>query len=725
MPRRRNLPLNRKQISAIRRRHPAQLRVELLEDRCVPASTSTFAGGVLTINGDATATAQNVTIAEIANSPGTYAITVTDNGVQAVSTTLGNITSIVINPTNGGADTINLNGSITAGTTLTGNLTINPTNKLGNLTVNIGSGGAGFNVNGATTINDAGSSGFTNVTIVGQGTSLGTTSITTGNGASNITLDTSAGINGAFSVVLGAGNDTVNLGLSTGGDLITGAVNVTGGGGTANTVSAFLANTGDMTVSGVQTVSLDSTTVNGNLTTFNTGSNESDEVILESFNTIQGYVSINVASSSSLYATVADTSIKNFFSGVSGSGIDDIEIDEHSSIGTNFAVNVGASTGGSDFVEVNEGSTVGGNVLVTGTGNLTFELGTSEGASVGGFVSLNETGSNSTADVTVGSSFSSGITSVGGFVSVVASGNAPTTGSDSITVNTASIGGTLGADLGAGTATVNLDNTNIGGNVFVDGTGNLTFEAQSTSFTGTTVIGGFVSLNETGSMSTVSVTTGTDETVTVGGFFSVVATGTGNLTDSINLTDTNLGSTFGTDLSAGNNNVTMDSVTLTGGNVFVNAPGAANMTFDNVTAPGSLNLINGGGNYIIAVESSAFGGASITTTTGNENLTFSDSIFNGNVTINQGGTGNDSFNVEANSTQSADSIGTQFKGAVSYTSSAPNDTVTLGASATDLAVFYSAATFTSIDQPGDSITFKSNAVFNGPQPTITGFPNQS
>jgi hypothetical protein len=686
------------------RRRP-RLLVEALEDRCVPASTATVSGGVLTINGDTTPTAQNITIAEVANSPGTYAVTVVDGLTTDVNFTQGGITSIVINPTNGGFDTVHLNGSTTTGTTLTGNLTINA-NPAGNLTVDIGVGSAGFNVNGTTTINDSSSTANLTVLVQGSGTSLNATNITTSNVGSNITFDAGAAVLGALNITGGLGSDTVVLGDSFGAVTVNAPITIDLAGGTNNLTSTG-STLGALTLNSVDSLTLTTDTVTSNLLSTNSGTNEVSNL---TNTTVQGFVSINGKGVSGEQVTISNTTINSFLSVVSSNVNDDIEVLSGSSVGGNVALDLGAPpvSLGSSFVELD--GTYGGNILLTGTGSVGFFLGSSGGATVAGFVSLNQTGSASVDTVDVGSG---GAVSIGKFLSNVASGTSNVNNFDDVTLNNTTIGGNFAAVEGTGVVDMTLSNTTINGNMLVNGTGTLDFTYNNST------ISSFVSLNFTGSASTVDVTV---DTVGVGGFFSVVSSGTGNSTfDDITFSNVTLGDSFGTDLSSASNDVTLTTVKLSAGGVILNeTAGTSVNTLTGVTAPGNLTMNTGATNYTAIVETSTLGGTKITGSGGSEDLIFDDSTFTGNVTISQG-SGNDTFTVETGT----GTVPTTFLGPVVYTSSSTNDTVTLGANSTDLAVFFSSASFTAAGATTDSISFKTNAQFNGGAPTITGFGTQT
>jgi fibronectin-binding autotransporter adhesin len=723
MLRRFNRPPLRKQKSVTRRPLRPRLLVEALEDRCVPASTATVSGGVLTINGDTTATAQNITIAEVANSPGTYAVTVTDNGTTNVNFTQGGITSIVINPTNGGADTVNLNGSTTTGTTLTGNLTINA-NPNGALTVDIGKGSAGFNVNGTTTINDSSSSQTLTVLVQGSGTSLNATNITTSNIGSNITFDAGAAVLGALNITGGLGSDTVTLGdTAVGGGAVTVnapiTMNLQGGTNILNSTNSTL---GALTLTSADQLNLTSDTVTSNILSTNGGPTEFSNLTTT---TVQGFVSINGKGVTGQQVSINGSTINGFLSVVGSDAASNITMFS-SSVGGNTAFDLGAPPVSPANETVTLNGSFGGSVLVLGTGNLDFTMGTSTATNVSGFVSLNETGSSSVDTVTIGAT---GIAvNIGGFLSNVASGTSNVLNTDAMTLTDVTTGGAFGAAMGSGIVTADIEGSNIGGNVFINGTGNLNLSIDTVSTTATN-ISGFVTLNQTGSASVDTVLVGSTGAVNVGGFFSVVATGTGNLTvDAITINDTVLGDSFGTELSGANDSVTLAStsaVKMTSGGVIVDTT-SGNLTLNvgsttaGVSAPGNLTLSTGASNYTATVTDSTLGGAKITGTGGTEDLIFDDVNFTGAVTISQG-SGNDTFTVETGT----DTVPSQFFGAVTYTSSSTNDTVNLGASTTDLAIFFSSASFTSAGAATDSISFKTNAQFNGGAPTITGFGTQT
>jgi hypothetical protein len=718
MLRRFHRPPTRRSKTAARRPERVRLHVESLEDRCVPASTAVVSAGVLTITGDATNVNQNITITEVVNVPaanGTYNVTITDNGSTVVNQTLSGIHSIVIN-SGAGSDTVTLNGTTSAGTTLTNSLSITGN---GALTVNMGTGGAGFNVAGPTTITNAGGTGPLNVNITGVGTTLGTTSITSDNSACNISINNGVNIAGTLTLTGGAANDKFSLGTtgSTGVN-VTGAVTVTGNTGGDNLTigqSSVASTIGALTTTSVDSVTLSDTTVNGNVTTTTSGN--------QTFNAesgtikILGSVSINATgANSSVSSSIAFTTISNFLSVTSGNGIDDITVAEATHIGGNFGFGLGGSGNGTDDVTIYENSTIGGSLVVNGTGALDFNLATSEGGSVGAFVSLNETGANSTVHATVGTSSSN--TNIGSFFSVT-SGGTGTSNNDSITLTNVNVGGNFGAGLGNGNLDgVNMQQTNISGNVIVNSVGNLAF-AFSTASTSTGSIGGFVSLNQTGANSTDSVNVGNSSNPTVVGSFFSVTSGAGS--DNVSLTNVKLGDNFGVGLSSGTDTVNLTNLTLaTGAGVIVNDSGTLSSTLTNLSLVGDISYNTGSGNDTITLFGVTANNATFNTGIGNDAITINNSTFNGATTINTG-SGSDSVTVQNVAGT------TQFFGAVSMTMGTEADTVNLPTTtAGELAIFFSTATFDGGGDPGDTIhgvlpADTQTQFLQAGQPTVSGF----
>jgi hypothetical protein len=741
-------------------------------------------GSLLTITGDATNLDQSVLVAET-STPGSYNVTISDNGTQVVNTTFSGITDISID-TGSGVDTVNLSGNPTSGTGLTGNLSITGSSAL---TVNAGSvagsgNSAGFNVFGSVAITDTGTSAVA-VAVAGAGTSFGPTQIITGTGNDSVTFLDNATINGQLDVNLGSGADNLTMGGDgQPGGVVNGAMVVRGGSG-LDVANLTQTTTGDLEFSSFRTVTLDHSTVNGHLLT-QLGAGES--VFIKNGSDIHGYVSINGSNTDSAHVTVANSNIDDFFSVSSGQDTAAVSNDSISFSGSHIVGLVGLDLGaGSDTVAVST-TRLESALFVNSIGKLNFSLNNSV---VGDFGSLNQTGSASADTVSVNNS------SITSFLSIVTGDGTGSTGNDSVALSNTRIGDNLGLDLDAGTDTLSLsDHSVVGGSLFTNGTDNLDFALNQST------IAASVSLNETGSSSadTVSVTGSS-----VAGFFSVVSgDGTGAAGNSITFTTSTVGDNFATDLGgdatmsftntalvgslavttpgnldfslstgfhtqgsvtlngtgtnstdtvsvtgaatagtffvtsgSGNNSISFnndrigsdlvvvlgggsDTVSISGttvtGGLAVSNQGTASVSVTSTDLGVGLGLLLGPGNDTVALTGvTVHNDAVITTGDGADSVTIAQSNFMGSTTIDTGG-GADVVIVAP----AADPIGTTtFFGPVSVNSTGP-ESVTLGASGTDLAIFFNSASFSNTGDPGSSLD-KTNADFNGGGPTVSGF----
>jgi hypothetical protein len=662
------------------------LLVEALEDRCVPASTALQAGGVLTLTADSVTLNTTILIAETSTS-GTYAVTMSDDGTQVVCQTFSGVTDILVNGGSGNT-TVDLSGNVTSGTGLSGNLTINSS---GALTVNDGIGddnAPAFNVFGQVNISDTGG-GPLNVTTGGTGTTLGATTITgSSSGADSIALEGSTIINGTLDLVMGGGGDSISLEGTT----VSGAVSFQAASG-GDSISITNSSVGDLNLQSVQALFLDNAQVTGNLTTYFTAE---QDVTFSDGTEVQGFVSLNGQGDSQAQVSISASKVDDFFSveagqGVDSAGNDSINFtDDH--MGSAVALQLGS---GSDTVNL-EATTLDRRLLVQGTGTLILSV---DQSTVGGFVSVNETGSTSADTVSVTAS------TIDGFLSVRKGDGTDTVGNEFISLNNTTIADNFGASLDPGNDTVTINSTDIRGRVFVDSTGNLDFVMN------TSEVGSFVSLNQVGSTSSDTVSVSQSE---VGRFFSVTS-GDGTDTsgsNSISFENTSIGDSFGANLDGGNDTVSLTSTTV-GGSVFINGTGNLDFTFTggsmtrgsinlNMTGTASadtvtvcegtvgrqLTIDSGSGNDSIGVHNADIGGAvvadlgsgtdtvSLTSTaigsdfdvtnTGTASVYLTDTSVAGNLSLSLG-TGNDTVTL----------TGVAVSGGAAITTAGGNDSITM------------------------------------------------
>jgi hypothetical protein len=508
--------------------------VEALEDRCLPASTAAASAGLLTITGDAAAPNQNIVIAQTAT-PGTYQVTITDDGTAAVSQSFTGITDIQINA-GAGQDTISLGGNAASSSGLTGNLSINGT---GQLTVNVGGTSGGFNVGGQVAITDTSPTQLLTVVVTGPATTLGALAVTGGDGGSTTTLEDGAVVNGNVAFVFGAGNDSVLLAPGATGQpgvQVNGSLAFSGGGG-ANSLAIVDSATGNLVIGSAGNMTLDRANVGGSVLDTFTGPTT---VTLQNQTIVKGFVSINGSTTAAVKVDVADSSVNNFFSVSSGAfGGDDSITLSNSTIGSAVGIALGIGT---DTL-VLDNTSVSGALVTNGAGSLVLNV--ENGSSIHGFVSLNETNSFSSDTITVSNS------TIGGFFSVV-SGPAS---SDSISFQGVTIGSAVAFGLGAGTDTLTISRTSMGGSLLLSGQGNLLF-----GLTDASNVGSFVSLNETGTLSTDTITVASSN---VGGFFSAVGGQAGS--NSVTVNGVSVGGVFGLGLGSGTSNLAVGNLTVQGG----------------------------------------------------------------------------------------------------------------------------------------------------------------
>jgi hypothetical protein len=727
------------------RPRPATLRLELLEDRVVPAVTASVTAGVLSIVGDAGN--NNIIVQEIpASGASASTFRVDGDGVKLSGATgFQGVTSITIDTkgdASGGAgvDQVFLVGDATANNTpptnntsfLTGGLTITGAGTgvgaAAGLRVHWGddaatAGGAAgaaanatgnFNVNGAVSITETGTASLavfvggdptaTAVAPTPANNTMGTTTIAGGTGGTQVTLDKTTTVNGGLTATLGT--NAANFVVVQNGSQIIGNESITSTG------------TGDNV--GV----LAGSVVTGNLTYSGTAANSS----------LSGVVAGNTGLTVNASLVGGNLSVT---SGTAG-GADTVNITGGASIGQSTAdpVPQGNQTvflnlGGGNNVFNFTSSVINGNVITQDAGNDTVAF-TNGGVTnnlnrVAGFVSLNNTGLSSTSKVTVSNA------SVGIFLSIV-SGPLQTggttvggNGNDSVLVNNTSIGTAAtnqafqnnGVDLGGGNDTINYNNDNIVGTWFSDsatpgggGVENITgwnnnnigFDAKFNYGTSAQVLmtGGAETANHVNDGVFITSGVGNDHleftASTIGSAGLTVAAGAENsaaLTTPILLDNNTVEGAVS--LSVTNSSATGQIITSMqnsqiDGALTYNASGSTFRSDINLTGTrvnGAESLTGGSGADVITDAVSVGGAETITEGNGGVTINIGNAVRANTVTMNTG-SGADTFNIAAVAGTNA-----QFFGAVSITDGAGNDTINLGnTAATGLAEFFAPFTLT-------------------------------
>jgi len=453
------------------------LRLEALEARWVPTVTSVLANGVLTLT-ETGGSSDTVTITETAT-PGSYATTGTTN-----DGTFTNVTSIVAN-LGTGTDSLTLNGDATANnlTALTGNLDVT---QGGTLTVDIGATTPGFNVFGAATINHTSANPLT-LNIGGASTSLGSLTVFDGDGASTTNVLSAAGagpvIEGFVSLNLGAGASTTTItGATVGGFFslvgtagddqlaMTGTVI----GGVAGAPGTPAPNLGIDVGAGQNTINIGTTSAVGNLFVFSAGSGAAADQFNLTTDNIKGFVTYNkTAGASAVQSVVSNTNIGGFLSYVSVGGDDQVTFQGSTLAGVasngaagvgNFGMALGAGTNSLNVTAVaGIGSSIQGDLFfgafagIAATGTDTFTV---DSTTVFGTVSVNNGASTGIVTVNIGAA---GVTTtIGSALSIVTG-----TAADVINVNNTTVI--------RNTAIVAGDGANITNIAFPAGNGTSTF----------------------------------------------------------------------------------------------------------------------------------------------------------------------------------------------------------------------------------------------------------
>jgi hypothetical protein len=639
--------------------HP---RIEVLEDRILPAVTVGLSGGLLSVT-DTDTTGHAIVVAETPTA-GTYTVKV--DGTAKPGSPFAGVTAISV-ITGADADTVTLGGNLSAGTILSGNLAVA---GAANLTVAVT---AGFNVAGRLTVTDTGASAALSVALTGPDATAGAATITnSGVGGSSFTVSGGAVVSGPVSVSLGAGSDTIVIGNGT---ALNGPLTVSGGVGnlTLNVGSASL--NGDVSLGlgvGSTVVAFNGTTITGNLTQTGVG-NES--VTLSSV-VVGGDVSLNeMGGGSAVTASLGNTTIGTFLSITSGNGNDSINVTT-TTVGQNVGLSLGA---GSDSVRV-DASTIAGNLFLAGTGNASITLDSNGNATtINGYVSINEAGSTASVDATIDAATDQ--INIGRYLSIIGGD-----GNNTVTVGSfVTIGQNFGISFGSGHDSVSMYSfaDTVEGNLFQSGTG-----SETVSIGSGLVVGGFLRFQETGAASALDASI---DGASVGRFLSLAAGG-GNC--AIAVTNTEVGTVtpdnLGMSLGAGNATVALAGDTVAG-RVFANGAGADSIAISNTTTGQGLNINLSGatGSCMVTLQADVFAGAvSVATGTGADTIRISDSVLDGATTISSG-SGADIIILEG----TADNMASDFFGPVSVAMGGAGGTLTLGADSADPAIFFAGASF--------------------------------
>jgi hypothetical protein len=561
---------------AVKPRRPSsvRLRVESLEDRCVPAVTVSQMGGTLTIiggNGPNT-----VTIAE-STTPGGYDVSGT--GISGTKH-FGSVTDIVVTMGTG-LDTVHLEGTSAPGTVLTGNLAIT---AAGNITVDTPD--ANFNVAGAFSVID--STGRTMIVDLSSSTTAGSASFAGGANPATVTIEGNSKINGPLSFDFSVGDGTASIKNST----VTGPVSFTGGAGAdalvviTSTVGGITANFGSggtdlMSITAASTVTGDiGASAGGKLTATIDAT------------TVQGWVNLDNSSGNGLTATVTNSSLVglgSFLSMMGNKGIDTVLVD-HTNIGQNFGIDTGNALANVTFTD----SQLSGNffanqspppssgkfsvVIIPSTGGQEYTFG---GDFIDGYLSIAGSATNELSVTDgVGNDPGNGQplkgSHIDSFFSVISG-----SGHDIIVCVGTQVGQNFGMSTGGSTDVIDLGAVNVAGTLFDTSTGNLSMTVDGST------VGAFTL--DTTAANGPTILSMDDDTVTGA---TSISTGAGNDLIQIEVGAANgVGTVFGgaVTVSTGDGSDTVDL-----GNVGQNSSGdkvtfASTSSFDGGTGTNRLN----------------------------------------------------------------------------------------------------------------------------------------
>jgi hypothetical protein len=660
-------PVRAHQSPGPRRLKFSRLRVEQLEDRCVPAFTTAFnAGtGALTITG--TAAADGIDIVE-SGPAGAYGIAELDGVTGAVYFTGVKSISVDTQGTPAGADdTVNCIGSATAYSVLSGafNMTCS-----GGLILQFGDY---WNLGGAVNINSTTTTGNLNVqTRSGQfarasNMTLGPTTITHGgSGFTQLVLVSDLAANNTVAI-----NGSLTLNMSPGNNIL----------------------------------ALNGISIAGGLTEIGNGPSASISIFGTS---IGGFVSLNgKAPNAGITAQVAGCKIGTFFSVSSGNGNDTITVDNTSVLGLGLTPQ--QQTFGVDLKEGTNTSKIGtttpranniihGSLFHYGAGTETFEL---RNYLITSFVTVNaQAGSQG-----IGANISA--SRISNFLSFASAGNAD----DVVIVDGISIGQNFALDLGGGgNTTIIANNTYLGSYSQVDQGNDTIAFSNNTGYGDVRLSGNSLTIDPmsfqndriAGNATFTSTGNGTKDAITLGVTLGSVADGTNAVAIGKTLT-INVGSGSG-------DGVTLNNVTVKGDVVVTATANAAEtFTLTNTFVGGNLTL-NGGNStdaltiYLGPTPSSntgpltVLGNTIVTGGAGNDLVYLTDVILFGTTTINTNG-GADTVKLETNNGMAGPS---EFHGAVNVGLGNDNDALFVGGSGVS-----------GLNRSGNPARFFSTILFDG------------
>ncbi|MFN0131068.1 MAG: beta strand repeat-containing protein, partial [Phycisphaerales bacterium] len=625
--------------------------------------------GTVTVGGASSVTAADadsaITLDQLA---ATGAVSVTTSGSNG-DVTLVNAAALNLGTSGVGGDlsATATTGNLTDSGTLTigGNATFTTSGSNDDITVNQ------LAVTGSIAANTTGASG--NATIVnGTGVDLAASSV---GGALAVTA-TTGNITDSGTVTVG-GNATLTTGQAND-DITANQLAVTGT-VAANTTGA----TGNATIVNATTLDLAASSVGGNLTATATTGNLTDSGTL----TVGGNASFTTSNSN-----------------------DDITANQLAVTGT-IAANTSGATGNATLVNTTAlnlaASGVGGDLSATAaTGNLTdagtvtvggnasFTTSQSDDditvnqLAVTGAVAVNTTGGSGDATIVNGAALDFGASSVGGTLIATAStgditdsgtitvgGGAAFTTSQAnadITLNQLAVTGAISpvttgasADVTVVNATtVNMASWSIGGNlsvtasagnitdsgtVTVGGSAAFTTSANNADITVNDIdVTGAISLNTTGATGDATIVDASGlilGTSSVGGNLDATAT-LGTITDSGTVT---VAGTAGFTASQANQDITLDSLAVTGAITPVSTGASADVTIVNATAvniagwtvDGNLAVTATTGNVTDSGSVTVGGNAAFSTSNANDDIVIDNSAVTGTIGFNTtGATGN-------------------------------------------------------------------------------------
>jgi hypothetical protein len=334
-------------INEVRLGRKERLSVIGLEQRCVPAAIGIFANGNLGVIGDAGN--QNITVTD--KGPGAYQV----SGLTIGTHTYSGVDYISIN-TQGGTDTVTLVGGqdeLPGGVTITGMGALTVENNKFNLdplrggfsVADTSASAARVTIDPGTVLGDAFdvTTGAGNAKVsVGAGVEVFGDSLLRLGGAANTVSFTGAVVDGALTVFAAAGGNTVTLTNTKLGEINTGSLDISLGGGN-------------------NTVKLPGLSIKGSGVVKSTNGSLSLGVKNA---TIVGYLEIDAANVSAQVSGCTLSAWLKFATGATNGafGTDSIEIDT-SQIGGNFTAQTT-----SNFLSVNvkSSTSVSGNCSVSG-----------------------------------------------------------------------------------------------------------------------------------------------------------------------------------------------------------------------------------------------------------------------------------------------------------------------------------------------------------------------